>query len=54
MMAIKGYLQNKPEVVPRIRAVVSRMTQPYWKKEAEIALEKIEKESLMNNRSSNN
>jgi hypothetical protein len=42
-MSNMGYLRNKSEVVPRIRAVVSRMAQPYWKKEAEIELEKIEK-----------
>jgi hypothetical protein len=44
-MASLGYLRQRPETTARIRKVVLRMTQPYWKKESEIALERIESEN---------
>ena len=44
-MANLGYLRNHPEVNSRIRSVIDQMTNPYWKRESESALEKIEKNS---------
>lgn len=41
-MANLGYLRSRPEVISRTRSVVDQMNNPHWKRESEIALERIE------------